>query len=287
MIVVDKLQTGFDEPKLHTLFLDKEIRDINAIQTISRVNCTAKYKEDCHIIDLSHNNRNINNIRDAFLNYCDMVISDMEPITLKAITEKTFKSLCGETLYKKWFAKYKASLNSAESNTYLVLEMEDDFRKWISDALMRKQKAVDETEDSEAKKELENSDDDALKLKKTINEYIRTLLTVNGIIEIDGKFSDKDFIDFWQRYVYVYNSLLVSKTSTYVINVVYDNELGLIVAPEAGDEPDTDVLNPKGKKNKPTSVDPLAIINKLNEIEERKGDQIEDGENTFMNFSII
>ena len=42
IIVVDKLQTGFDEPKLHTLFLDKEIRSINAIQTISRVNRTAK-----------------------------------------------------------------------------------------------------------------------------------------------------------------------------------------------------------------------------------------------------
>ncbi len=34
IIVVDKLQTGFDEQKLHTLFLDKEIRGINAIQTI-------------------------------------------------------------------------------------------------------------------------------------------------------------------------------------------------------------------------------------------------------------
>ena len=51
IIVVDKLQTGFDEPKLHTLFLDKEIKEINAIQTISRVNRTTKYKDECHIID--------------------------------------------------------------------------------------------------------------------------------------------------------------------------------------------------------------------------------------------
>lgn len=58
IIVVDKLQTGFDEPKLHTLFLDKEIRSINAIQTISRVNRTAKYKEECHIVDFSFENVN-------------------------------------------------------------------------------------------------------------------------------------------------------------------------------------------------------------------------------------
>ncbi len=285
MIVVDKLQTGFDEPKLHTLFLDKEIRDINAIQTISRVNRTTKYKEDCHIIDLSHNNVNINNIREAFLTYCDMVISDMEPITLKAIIEKTFKSLCGETLYKKWFAKYKASLGSTESNTYLVFEMEDDFRKWISDALMRKQKAVDETEDIEAKKELENGDDDALKLKKTINEYIRTLLTVNGIIEIDSRFSDKDFIDFWQRYVYIYNLLFRKDDPVTLINVSYDNELGLVVAPELDEDDDEDddsengeekkKKKKSGKRNKVNS-DIYAIIQKLNEHEEMKKEEIDE-----------
>ena len=59
IIVVDKLQTGFDEPKLHTLFLDKEIRSINAIQTISRVNRTTKYKNDCKIIDFSYKNINV------------------------------------------------------------------------------------------------------------------------------------------------------------------------------------------------------------------------------------
>jgi type I restriction enzyme R subunit len=51
MIVVAKLQTGFDEKKLHTLFLDKEIKGISAIQTISRVNRTTKYKNDCKIVD--------------------------------------------------------------------------------------------------------------------------------------------------------------------------------------------------------------------------------------------
>nr|QNO45845.1 hypothetical protein CLCIFPGF_00002 [Methanosarcinales archaeon ANME-2c ERB4] len=55
MIVVAKLQTGFDEKKLHTLFLDKEIKGISAIQTISRVNRTTKYKNDCKIVDFSYN----------------------------------------------------------------------------------------------------------------------------------------------------------------------------------------------------------------------------------------
>ena len=67
MIVVDKLQTGFDEPKLHTLFLDKEVSGINAVQTLCRVNRTTKGKNDCLVIDFSINNINIENITMAFI----------------------------------------------------------------------------------------------------------------------------------------------------------------------------------------------------------------------------
>ena len=80
IIVVDKLQTGFDEPKLHTLFLDKEIKGINAIQTISRVNRTTRHKDDCKIVDFSYKNVNINNIKTAFEHYSDVVISDIDPL---------------------------------------------------------------------------------------------------------------------------------------------------------------------------------------------------------------
>lgn len=53
IIVVDKLQTGFNEPTLHTLVLDKEIKDINAIQTPARVNRVYPGKKDCLILDYS------------------------------------------------------------------------------------------------------------------------------------------------------------------------------------------------------------------------------------------
>lgn len=84
MIVVAKLQTGFDEKKLHTLFLDKEIKGISAIQTISRVNRTAKYKNDCKIVDFSYNNVNVQNIKDAFEHFSDVVVSDFDPLATKS-----------------------------------------------------------------------------------------------------------------------------------------------------------------------------------------------------------
>lgn len=281
MIVVDKLQTGFDEPKLHTLFLDKEIRDINAIQTISRVNRTTKYKEDCHIIDLSHNNVNIGNIREAFSTYCDMVISDMEPMTVKAIIERIYKTLTSEVLYKKWFDTYQGSLLNPTGNTALVMSMEEDFRHWITDALKRKQAESEKETEGTPKNETDNTDDDALKLKKLVNEYFRMNTLINGIIEIDAKYQDLDFIDFWKRFVYVYNALLGNnRNNTVAINVIYDDDLGLVVAPETGENEGENTgegdPKPKGKKKKQTAVDPLAIINKLNEIEERKGSEIEE-----------
>ncbi|TVN04158.1 type I restriction endonuclease subunit R [Vibrio cholerae] len=75
IIVVKKLQTGFDDPNLHTLFLDRNIKDIEAVQTCCRVNRTAKGKEDCLVIDWTHENSNIEEIKRAFKKYENLTIS--------------------------------------------------------------------------------------------------------------------------------------------------------------------------------------------------------------------
>lgn len=51
LVVADKYQTGFDEPKLHTMFLDKALRGVKAVQTLSRLNRTCKGKVDTYILD--------------------------------------------------------------------------------------------------------------------------------------------------------------------------------------------------------------------------------------------
>lgn len=38
LIVADKYQTGLDEPKLHTMFVDKRLKSVKAVQTLSRLN---------------------------------------------------------------------------------------------------------------------------------------------------------------------------------------------------------------------------------------------------------
>ena len=51
LVVADKYQTGFDEPKLHTMFVDKALRGVKAVQTLSRLNRTCKGKVDAYILD--------------------------------------------------------------------------------------------------------------------------------------------------------------------------------------------------------------------------------------------
>jgi type I restriction enzyme R subunit len=51
LIVVDKYQTGFDEPMLHTMYVDKKLRDVNAVQTLSRLNRTMSGKTNTVVLD--------------------------------------------------------------------------------------------------------------------------------------------------------------------------------------------------------------------------------------------
>ncbi len=103
IVVVDKLQTGFDEPKLHTLFLDKEINGINAIQTISRVNRKAKGKNDCKIVDFSYRNINVNNIKNAFEHFSDVVVSDFDPHGELKLLVHIYEELKEHLIYEKYF----------------------------------------------------------------------------------------------------------------------------------------------------------------------------------------
>ncbi len=51
LLVADKFQTGFDQPLLHTMYVNKRLAGIQAVQTLSRLNRTHPFKEDCFVLD--------------------------------------------------------------------------------------------------------------------------------------------------------------------------------------------------------------------------------------------
>ncbi|MBS4281699.1 type I restriction endonuclease subunit R [Campylobacter vulpis] len=59
LIVAEKYQTGFDEPLLHTMYVDKALDGISAVQTLSRLNRICKNKEDTCVLDFANTHEEI------------------------------------------------------------------------------------------------------------------------------------------------------------------------------------------------------------------------------------
>lgn len=59
LICADKFQTGYDEPLLHTMYVDKALSGIKAVQTLSRLNRAHPPKYDCFVLDFQNNSEAI------------------------------------------------------------------------------------------------------------------------------------------------------------------------------------------------------------------------------------
>ncbi|MCI5145638.1 MAG: type I restriction endonuclease subunit R, partial [Candidatus Electrothrix sp. AR3] len=258
MIVVAKLQTGFDEKKLHTLFLDKEIRGINAIQTISRVNRFVKHKNDCKIVDFSSNNVNVQNIKDAFAHFSDVVVSDFDPFGEKKVLAILLSDLKKSDTYDKFFTVFMGIYQdpAQRENPESFLDFESSLQKYLDANPQR-------TADTKAK----------------AAQYFTILNRIEYVIELDAKFSEPGFLLFWRKFNMLYNLLHRHGPSKDPIEVYFDNQIGIVeVPPEA----------PKAKKAKPIEVaegmpgydswqfDILAIIAARNAQEAKTGALIEE-----------
>lgn len=75
LIVAEKYQTGFDEPLLHTMFVDKKLNSVKAVQTLSRLNRTTKGKEDTFVLDFANTQEEIQR---AFQPYYEATVLESE-----------------------------------------------------------------------------------------------------------------------------------------------------------------------------------------------------------------
>ena len=66
LVCADKFQTGYDEPLLHTMYVDKTLSSIKAVQTLSRLNRAHPKKHDVFVLDFMNDS---DTIRDSFANF--------------------------------------------------------------------------------------------------------------------------------------------------------------------------------------------------------------------------
>ena len=76
LIVAEKYQTGFDQPMLHTMYVDKQLSGVKAVQTLSRLNRIAPGKDDTFILDFVNDRQTI---FDSFQPYYEVATVTEEP----------------------------------------------------------------------------------------------------------------------------------------------------------------------------------------------------------------
>jgi len=75
LLVAEKYQTGFDQPLLHTMYVDKRLAGIQAVQALSRLNRTHPLKEDTFILDFVNDRKEI---QEAFKQFYEGAIMGEE-----------------------------------------------------------------------------------------------------------------------------------------------------------------------------------------------------------------
>lgn len=107
LIVAEKYQTGFDEPLLHTMYVDKQLSDVQAVQTLSRLNRAKKpHKRETFVLDFFNE---VEDIQLAFQPYYTTTILSREtdPNKLNDLQEKLDnEQIYDEEIVKEFFEDY-------------------------------------------------------------------------------------------------------------------------------------------------------------------------------------
>src|SRR3989344_2549051 len=125
LLVADKYQTGYDQPLLHTMYVDKKLSGIKAVQTLSRLNRTCPGKEDTFILDFVNDDSDIIN---AFQPYYEITLLEetTDPNKLYDLKYKieergVIDKLDVENFCKVFFksAKYQSIKDHSLLNSYI------------------------------------------------------------------------------------------------------------------------------------------------------------------------
>lgn len=120
LIVAEKYQTGFDEPLLHSMFVDKKLRGVKAVQTLSRLNRCCKSKVDTYVLDFANT---AESIKASFLPfYEDTLLADDMDVNLvyKYINELKSFHLWSVELENKVFDLYSKTDNRGQLTVQFI-----------------------------------------------------------------------------------------------------------------------------------------------------------------------
>ena len=181
LIVANKFQTGFDQPLLHTMYVDKKLGGVNAVQTLSRLNRTHQNKEDTMVLD--------------FANEADLIQKAFEPYFDRTIlTEGTDPNLLydQETRLNE-FRMYSKEDVDLFSQFYFAQKATQDKLHAALQPVVERFKA--------STKEIQ------LDFRKTLDDYVRLYAFLSQILP----FTDADLEKLYVFGKYLYRKLPVTR----------------------------------------------------------------------------
>lgn len=236
LIVANKFQTGFDQPLLHTMYVDKVLGGVATVQTLSRLNRTARGKQDTFIIDFVNKQEDIQN---DFQNYYQSTILDKATDTQK--------------LYNLKYEIEKADVFTAEDVTYFI---EMFIRKKVKSEVLSPffKRIVDE-------KYCKLAEDDKDKFRKDLNKYIRQYSFISQIITYIDTNLERFYLFTKLLYKYLpYEPETLPLEVTQMVDMdkykIQEEENGsIILNPE-----DATLENPQGDGHKKKTPEPKEVL---------------------------
>lgn len=126
LIVAEKYQTGFDEPLLHSMFVDKRLNGVKAVQTLSRLNRRCTGKDDTYVLDFTNT---AESIKRSFLPFYEETLLGDEidvNIVYKYLNELKNYHLWGPSAEDNVFEVYSTTQNMGRL-TYCFKPVMDAF----------------------------------------------------------------------------------------------------------------------------------------------------------------
>ncbi len=210
-----------------------------------------KYKNDCKIVDFSYKNVNVASIKKAFEHFSNVVVSDFDPLGEEKILGEIYKDLLVSAPYEHNFEKFQKEILDAHNEAHKIISIENSFNSWIK-----------------------NNPKHAGDLKKKINQYFRILNNIEYVIELEKKYNEKVFLEFWRRFNNEYNVINKSQEIVDDVIIYYDNKIGIIETKGENEEDESgEKKKVKTKKSdselKQYRFNILDVIKKRNEAEEK------------------
>ncbi len=155
LIVADKFQTGYDEPLLHTMYVDKMLSDIKAVQTLSRLNRAHPEKFDTFVLDFAND---IEQIQFAFSRYyrSTMLVGETDP-------NKLYDLISAMEVYQVY--------SENDVNSFIELYLGGENREKLDYILDRCRVAYQELET-----------DEQIKFKSSAKSFVRTYGFLGAIL---------------------------------------------------------------------------------------------------------